>query len=52
MFTNEQLHDILHLQLKLNGRVHKDNFSIAMAMSKATHAIWVEKKLIADKLDL
>lgn len=48
MFSNETMHDILHLQLKLNGRSNKDNISIAMAMSKITHAIWVEKKLLKD----
>ena len=52
MFTLEDLHDILHLQLKLNGRINKDNFSIAMTMSKTTHAIWVEKKLVAERLEL
>ena len=48
MFSNETMHDILHLQLKLNKKNNKDNISIALAMVKITHAIWVEKKLLKD----
>ena len=48
MFSNEIMHDILHLQLKLNGRSNKDNISIALAMVKITHAIYIEKKLMKD----
>ena len=48
MFSNESMHDILHLQLKLNERSNKDNISIALAMVKITHAIYIEKKLMKD----
>ena len=48
MFSNESMHDILHLQLKLNRRGNKDNISIALAMVKITHAICIEKKLMKD----
>ena len=52
MFSNETMHDILHLQLKLNGRSNKDNISIALAMVKITHALSKEKKLSAARLGL
>lgn len=52
MFTLNELHDILHLQLKLNGLSNKDNISIGKAMAKTTHALWAEKKLQAERLGL
>lgn len=39
MFTDQQLHAILLLQLRLNGIHHTSNISIAKSMAKLTSQI-------------